>query len=243
MKSKVFFALIVSFVLLAGSVKAQTPADVLDLSLWKLTLPIGKAEPVELRPPDLSTNEFAQYYFVQKEPLGVVFRAHCGGVTTKGSSYPRCELRQMKAKPKGGVISTSWNSSDQQIHTMTMKVAITKTPAVKKHVVCAQIHDADDDLVMIRLEGTKLFIERGKSKEIYLTRKYELGTPFDIRIQGGKGHVKVWYNGALAMDWEIDSKGCYFKAGCYTQSNLTKGDKTDDYGEVVIYALNMWESK
>ena len=39
------------------------------------------------------------------------------------------------------------------------------------------------------------------------------------------------------MDWEVDTTGCYFKAGCYTQSNESKGDKPESYGEVVIYKL------
>jgi len=64
-----------------------------------------------------------------------------------------------------------------------------------------------------------------------------LGTAFDLKIQAQHGRVKVWYDGKEQMDWKISSKGCYFKAGCYTQSNTSKGDAAESYGEVAIYRL------
>lgn len=38
-------------------------------------------------------------------------------------------------------------------------------------------------------------------------------------------------------------KGCYFRAGCYTQSNTKKGDSPDSYGEVVIHELKVTHTK
>jgi poly(beta-D-mannuronate) lyase len=35
------------------------------------------------------------------------------------------------------------------------------------------------------------------------------------------------------------NKGCYFKAGAYTQSNPSKGDKVDAYSEVWIYKVDV----
>lgn len=51
--------------------------------------------------------------------------------------------------------------------------------------------------------------------------------------------IKVFYNGSKspADDFPAKANGCYFKAGCYTQSNLSQGDQADAYGEVVIYEL------
>jgi hypothetical protein len=35
------------------------------------------------------------------------------------------------------------------------------------------------------------------------------------------------------------SESCYFKAGAYTQSNTSKGDAADAYGEVIIRSLQV----
>lgn len=93
--------------------------------------------------------------------------------------------------------------------------------------------------MMIRLEGTKLFIERNDVGDVMLNRNYKLGTAFDVKVQAGGGNVKVWYDGKLAMTWTVSRPGCYFKAGCYTQSNPSKGDKASSFGEVIIYQLNV----
>ncbi len=204
-----------------------------------LTLPVDTdraGQPDEIKQPELESFVDPRYFSVNEESGGVVFRAPCGGSTTKGSRFPRCELREMTNR---GTIRAAWGTDDPIIHSMTIRQAITATPPVKKHVVCAQIHDADDDVLMIRLEGTKLFIERNAVGDVMLDREYKLGTPFDLRIQAGDGHVMVWHDGELKMDWKLSRKGCYFKAGCYTQSNPSRGDAADSYGEVEIYSLQV----
>jgi poly(beta-D-mannuronate) lyase len=45
--------------------------------------------------------------------------------------------------------------------------------------------------------------------------------------------VRVWYQDRLAAEWVAEAaRGCYFKAGCYVQSNVAKGDAPEDFGEV-----------
>ncbi|TWU46111.1 Alginate lyase precursor [Rubripirellula tenax] len=238
-----FLLLTLSFLSFQGlshtDLYAQVPASVLDLSHFKLTLPTdqqksGKAD--EIDGEELQTYVNDRLFFVDPDGDGVVFRATCGGATTKGSSYPRCELREMK---NGEGERAEWSSGDAGTHEMTLKLKITKTPPVKKHVVCAQIHDAEDDVLMVRLEGEKLFVERNKSEEVMLDRKYKLGTMFDLKIQAGQGNISVWYNGKQAMNWKHSTDGCYFKAGCYTQSSEKKGDKAESFGEVVIKQLQI----
>ena len=216
----------------------KVPSEVLDLSYWKITMPYtdeknGKAK--EIKHPEFLSFEKVDNFFVNQSADGVVFRAHCTNATTKSSKYPRCELREMKS---GGKEKASWSTSEGS-HTLTLTQAITAVPPVKKHVVCAQIHDADDDLMMVRLEGKKLFVERNKIADVPLDNNYKLGTKFKIKIQAADKQVKVWYNGDLKMDWKVSAKGCYFKAGCYTQSNPSKGDKPESYGEVLIYDLKV----
>lgn len=229
--------------LVSRSLAAEpVPAEVLDLSLWKLTLPVrspdGKGA-AEVPARDLSSFRHPDCFFVNERADGVVFRAHCGGATTKGSRYPRCELREMADQ----TTRAAWSTTGKSRHTMTMRVAITGTPPVKPHVVCAQIHDADDDLMMVRLEGKKLLIERNSVGDMVLDSQYKLGTPVDLTIEAGEGRVKVWYEGDLKMNWEVAKDGCYFKAGCYTQSNLPRGDAADSFGEVVIYRLQVTHGK
>lgn len=210
------------------------PGDVLDLANWKLTLPVGSGnEPDEVLPPQLLS--FADDHFrLDDAGDGVVFTAHAGGVTTEGSSYPRCELREMD----GGALA-SW-SNRTGTHTMTLRGAITQLPPVKPHVVAAQIHDAEDDVVMVRLEGTHLFVEYADGEgEFTLDEHYELGTPYDLRITAAGGRVQVDYNGVRAADIPLAGDGWYFKAGTYTQSNPSRGDAPDAVGQVVIYALDV----
>ncbi len=225
------------------AVAEQFPGSVLDLSNWRLTLPVDtprSGKPDEVEQPELQECSDPRSFFVDSSGKGVAFRAHCDGVPTKGSGYPRSELRQMV---KNGKKQASWDTDDDDLQSMEMRVAITVAPVKKQHVVCAQIHNADDDLAMIRLEGTKLFVERNSVDRVMLDRHYKMGTPFDLKMQAGGGKVKVWYNGDERMDWKVTSRGCYFKAGCYTQSNLSKGDDASSYGEVVIYRLKIDSKK
>lgn len=225
--------------LAVGAPGSEPPAALLDLSHWRLTLPVDTdraGTPDEVGQQDLRSFVDPRYFFVNEDATGVVFRAHCGGHTTRGSSFPRCELREMT---EPGTKRAAWDTGGDVLHTMAMKAAITAVPAVKPHVVCAQIHDPEDDLLMIRLEGSKLFIERNSVGDVMLDRQYDLGTPFDLKIQAGAGEVKVWYDGELKMNWPVSRAGCYFKAGCYTQSNPGKGDTETSFGEVVIYRLQV----
>jgi hypothetical protein len=222
---------------LTGYAIAQPPAEVLDLSRWKLTLPVDTdlpGRPDEIVQPKLSEFLDPGHFFVREK--GIVFRAPCGGIPTRGSSYPRCELREMAA---GGRDETAWSTDDDRLHTLSLKAAITQTPKRKPHVVCAQIHDNKSDLLMVRLEGEKLFIERTEGGDVMLERRYKLGTPFTLKLAAGSGHVKAWFNGDLKIDWPISRAGCYFKAGCYTQSNPDRGDDPANYGEVVVYELTV----
>jgi len=219
---------------------AELPSEVLDLSLWKLTLPVDTqrpGSPDEIRQPELKAFRDATCFDLDANGRDVVFRAPCGGATTRGSQYPRCELREMASSD--GKTAAHWSTSDGRIHTLTAQLAVRHTPKVKKQVVCAQIHDREDDLLMIRLEGQKLIVERNDSGDVLLDPHYEQGRFFDLKVEAAAGHVRVWYDGALKLDWEVSREGCYFKAGCYTQSNLKRGDQADAYGEVAIRSLQL----
>ncbi|MEZ4288906.1 MAG: polysaccharide lyase family 7 protein [Polyangiales bacterium] len=216
---------------------AMVPADVVDLTNWKLTLPIGSSGPDEIKQPTLDDYTINPYFYVDKAKMAVVFRAHAGGVTTSGSGYPRSELREMA---NGGKDKASW-STTSGVHTMTTRQAITHLPVVKPHVVVAQIHDAGDDVIMVRLEGKHLFVEGGGDELGTLDSNYQLGTVFDLKIVASGGKIAVYFNDMSrpAVTTSVSTSGCYFKAGVYTQSNTSKGDAASAYGEAVLYRLGI----
>lgn len=216
----------------------SVPADLLDLQSWKLTLPIDTGHagsPDEIRQPELSTFSLDPYFVVTGSRDGVRFRAHCGGATTSNSGYPRSELREMTS---AGTSNASW-STTSGTHTLFIRQAITHLPDVKSHVVAGQIHDASDDLIMIRLENQRLFVEANGSDVGVLDPAYTLGRIFEVKIVAASGRIKVHHNGVLKVDIARSASGCYFKAGAYTQSNTSRGDAPDAYGEVVIYQLQI----
>ena len=217
---------------------SRYPADLLDLASWKITVPVETdhpGDPDEHTQPELASFELEPYFMLSPSRDSVLFRAHAGGATTSGSDYPRSELREMSAD---GAQEASW-STTSGTHSMTVRQAITHLPVEKPHVVAGQIHDAEDDVIMIRLEGSHLFVEAGGDEVATLDSAYELGTIFSVRLVASGGHIRVFYDGEMKLDLERDSEGCYFKAGCYTQSNTSRGDEASAYGEVAVYELTL----
>lgn len=213
----------------------KLPAQVLNLKNWKLTLPEGEDEsPTEIKQPALNTFIDPDHFFVRNG--AVVFRAEVEGVTTSGSSYPRTELREMVGTGLAG-----W-SSGSGTHVMTITQTITKTPIEKPDVVAGQIHDASDDVVMIRLEGDRLFVESRGREMGDLYENYVLGAEFTVTITADRTGIEIRYNNSDPVEVPGVFYKCYFKAGCYTQSNLNKGDKAGAYGEVVIHNLTVVHS-
>ena len=215
------------------------PAQLVDLANWKLTLPTGESgSPTEVRQPQLGQFSAPGAFWLDATRQGVVFRAAAGGVTTENSSYPRSELREMTA---AGATEPGWSNAGGT-HVMSITQAITALPAAKPHVVAGQVHDADDDVIMIRLEGSRLFVESDGDEVALLDPAYQLGTKFEVSISAHQNQLHVHYNGTPKAIIPRAVDGAYFKAGCYTQSNPSKGDTPESYGEVVIYALTVHHS-
>lgn len=222
----------------------QKSPSTIDLTRWKLTTPFaesGSNRPIEISGDQLQKFRDDRCFFESETAAGaIVFRAHCGGVTTKNSSYPRCELREMQ---RDGQTRIGWSTAGSVTKTLQARVAINQLPRKKRHVVALQIHDSEDDLIMLRFEDKKLFLERNQLPTVMLESNYRLGTPFDIMIVAQRGRIRVNYEGKDVLNWPVVAEGCYFKAGCYTQSNLDKGDEFDAYGEVIFYALSVSETQ
>jgi len=230
-----------------GAPSTLVPARVLDLTNWKVTLPIAKPgtnTAMEVLQPQLASYSISPYFMVNAAGNAVIFQANAGGVTTSGSSYPRSELREMT---NNGTQLASW-STTSGTHTLVVKEAVNHLPVVKPQVVSAQVHDASGDIIEILADGLRKNADgtfgicvryNGSEQSTCLDSHYTMGTAYTLQIVASGGHIIIWYNGVQKFDFTNSSSGDYFKAGCYTQSNTSKGDAPDAYGEVAIYDLQV----
>lgn len=217
------------------------PSKVLDLTNWKITLPLPKPDnakgPLEILQPTLAGYTHPVFFRPNATCDAVLFQAPVNSPTTSGSKYPRSELREMTDGGKG---MASWSSA-AGTHRMTVTEAFTHLPLGKPDLVGAQIHDADDDITVIRLEGTKLWITEGDNPHHKLiTDRYTLGTRFEVTYDVSGGKVRVFYNGELQTTIADRFRGAYFKAGAYTQANCTNSSPcaADNYGETAVYRVS-----
>lgn len=222
-------------------VTVKVPADVLHLANWKLTLPTGPAHnATTVQQPALDTLTNTNFR-VTAAGDGVQFRAACTGSTTSGSKYPRCELREMD-----GAEEASWSCAKGSSH-LSVDESVDVLPPTKRQVVCAQIHNASDDVVEILGDGlnstlgkdhTALTVRfRGETQKTHLTDTYVLGTRFRLDIGVAAGKITISYNGVAKLVLKATDKGAYYKVGAYTQSNPSHGDTGTTYGQVTVYAV------
>jgi hypothetical protein len=140
-----------------------------------------------------------------------------------------------------GGAPAAW-SSISGTHTMTVTEAFTRLPEGNPQVVGGQIHDADEDLAVFRLEGTNLYVTNGDDPHYQLvTSNYVLGTPFEGKFVVGGGVIRAYVDGRLVATINKVFSGAYFKAGAYTQANCGDASPCDrgNLGEVLIYALKV----
>lgn len=125
---------------------------------------------------------------------------------------------------------------------MFLDQAITAVPNIKPQLVAGQIHDDNDDIIVIRLQMPNLYVNVHGKNVYTLDSRYQLGKRFTVKFVVNNGQTKVYYNRSpnpsftLALDYD----DAYFKAGAYTQSNCdTEGSakicNSDNYGEVTVY--------
>lgn len=226
-----------------GGGSCTYPADVLNLSKWKETLPTGPSEsPTEIKQPALATFKVDPWFVPTAACDGVRFRAPVNGVTTSGSGYPRSELREMTGS--SGTTNASW-SSGSGTHTMVVSEAVTRVPSGRPYVVVAQIHDSDDDTQVFRLEGSSLWLTNEDEPHYKLiTSSYTLGTRFEAKFVVSGGQIRAYYNGVLQSTLTKSFSGAYFKTGAYTQANCSNASpcSSSNYGEVVVYGVTVTHS-
>jgi hypothetical protein len=240
----VLIAVFIIAILVAGGIYLMTdhgsvrsPGVVLNLSDWKLQLPVeaGQSGQIEeVRWPALRS--YSSWYFqVNAADDGVVFRAMAGGKTTPGAMFARSELRQMM---DGGTRQAAWSSAGST-WTMAIREAITRLPPGRRAIVAGQIHGIGSHYVaLVRLDDHRLWVKTEAGSEGTLDVNYKLGTIFTVRFVASGDLISIYYNDVLKVELHEQCTGCYFKAGAYLQSN-TKWDAPNAYGEVVIYGLTV----
>ena len=219
------------------------PSQVLDLTNWKITLPIGSSRnAMEIKQPELANYTINPWFAVSQKSDAVIFRAPVNGLTTSGSDYPRSELREMS---DNGKVNANW-SSEKGEHTMFLDQTITAVPKVKQQIVAGQIHDDDKDIIVIRLDLPNLHIRVDGENVHTLDDNYTLGKRFTIKFVVENNQTKVYYNNSTDSVYTLNKSysDAYFKAGAYAQSNCDKEGTSllcneNNYGEVVLYQLGV----
>ncbi len=229
----------------ASAASCTYPAQVLNLTNWKLQTPFAKSDGspgvLEIKQPALATYRKSPNFVVRDSSncsAGVTFRAPVNGVTTSGSKYPRTELREMM---NNGRDNASW-SSTVGTHTFSQTIAFVKLPKVKQDIVGMQIHNASEDISLLVLRGTNLYFSDGdNTKAKLITSNYQLGTKLNAKYVVSNGQTKAYINGVLQLTINRAYDGAYFKAGAYPQANCTNSSpcSSDNYGSAVITKLSL----
>lgn len=208
---------------------------------WTVMLPTGsQGDPDNLYATKAEVDANGMKVFrLNSEKNGVVFTAPIDGFHSPNSKYARSELREMKDTNWG---KAAW-SNKSGTHTMEISQSIDKIPVVKPHLCAAQIHDGADDILQIRLEGTKLMAAHTDGAiKLSLDDNYVLGTKYAVKIVAANSKITVSYNGNKPVELPLSGSGWYFKTGAYVQSNIEKGDKAGTVGEVTIYSVKVTHS-
>jgi len=236
----------------AGTAYPAALSSVGYLKAWKVTLPVDSStdddtHADEIKQPPLATYRSLSYFHTNSSNTAVVLRAPVGGVTTPGSVFARTELRNMK--PYDGIKADEydWTSGT---HVLEINQAYTHLPKLFPNVVGVQIHDPDHEVLMIRLDGTRLYAQvrklDGKYTEVTFTNSYKLGTRFNAKVIANANGIFIDYNGARRATFlgrrASAAAPWYFKAGCYLHSKTSAGEAPNEYGEVLIYRLKTTHS-
>ncbi|MBP9668083.1 polysaccharide lyase family 7 protein [Candidatus Saccharibacteria bacterium] len=228
-----------------GGGAAIYPAQVLNLTSWKITMPFDGSDSGttadEVKQPALATYKDPNYFFVSPAGNSVIFKAHAGGATTGGSDYARSELREMTSN---GSTEAGWSSASGK-HTLTIDQRINKLPTKRPNIIVGQIHAGSTWGTVFRLIGTQLMIDGVDGDGPIVDSDLQLGERFTVKFEVENDTVKYYYNNNLInYTYSKQFRGAYFKAGSYIQSSCqgagkVEGESCDAYGEVEIYNVQV----
>lgn len=215
----------------ATEANSQT-ASPIDLSHWKLTLPIRGPEPDSSPALEVSAEQLAAGYqhadyFRISPSAAIVFWCPVNGATTKNTKYPRTELREVVDPMNDNVC---WSA--RGTHELTARCRVVAVPSTQK-VIIGQIHGYTGQArPLVKLQFNKGRIEAlvkesiSRNEEIKLAvADIRLNNEFDFAIRLRDGTLSVTVNGdsqsvnIFDKDPTWAEQSLYFKAGAYTQDN------------------------
>jgi hypothetical protein len=250
MRKSYWLALLLCCFLMDGrSLFAQDP---IDLSHWNLTLPIGKADDPDVIPTAQLVAGYRSQYFYREKDGGQIFWCPVTGVTTKGTHYPRTELRETSTNGK----LRNWHLTDGTAE-LKAETAVLQVPGTGRLTI-GQIHDDAHEIKSqpllkllyeySRATGTGTLVaqirstpEAANDTNHIVLRGLKLGERLTYRIElRPDGTLKIDINGSEAYSEKIDeswnAQELYFKAGSYLEDN--QGTPKDG-GRVEFYALKI----
>lgn len=211
--------------------------DALALDLWRLQMPVStrrKGKVDEYGPAELTVPGFAVPPWYQPgHGNGVRMRAHVGGaVTSARTKHARCEYRELNADGT----PAAWSATDGRTHRLDLRLAVAALPPARPRLVFAQIHDGDDDVAQIGVEGSRVWARFGDDGEdVVFDDTYRAGDALTVSLEVFLDTVRVYHGDEWVMSHPVTGTSLYFKAGCYVQSTAEREGNPGAYGEVVLY--------
>lgn len=164
-------------VLAGANVQSQSNQDYylpnIDLSHWKVTLPIGK--PIEVSPPeilDYATNEVLKPYMYNDSTDGSLVFYATPGATTSNTKYSRCELREQMSPGDNGV-----NWTFEQGGRMKGTLAVSE--------ISKQANGKFDRTIVMQIHG------RLSNEQKELIGQKDNNAPPILKIYWHKGYIRV----------------------------------------------------
>lgn len=236
----------------AATATSTAPKLMIDLSKFKLTLPVNSSggttgKSVEIKPNVLTGNPgYSSKYFYTDTTGAVVFYAPSNGATTSpgsGGDHTRSELRELYT----GAGGTEWTNSVGG--TMTATARVDQFPRDKGRVIIGQIHGLDSMMILVYYDGFKKNVEvkyytspaNTKYQTVVAASNVNLGAKISYRIQWIGSSASVTVNGKIfnvttGSAW--NKVPVYFKAGAYS-SSPNVGNAADDATQVAFYNLSI----
>jgi hypothetical protein len=234
----------------ASCVNVQ-PSSILDLSHWKLTLPVDAGNGTAGAPAEISAQQLAQGYrsgyFCVGPGGGLRFWAPVDGATTDNSDYPRSELRQMLDPDDDNV---NWTPADQTA-ALSATLAVNVVPASTRKVVIGQVHGFQTNAYIklrylydpsTHLGSVAALVNQSPTASH--TTDYgsvggiALGQSFSYSMTVRDREVTIHVDGHALATFHVQYPWLhvpmYFKAGSYDQAS---GASSEDGGRVTFYQL------
>lgn len=190
---------------------------------------------------------------------GVQMRVGMNAPTTSGTKFPRSEFRELGPD---GKTEMAFDPS-RGYHMLWVSEAATHLPPVKPSAVGCQIHTATDDMIEMGWQPRSDYVTTRKIEFVFrvngtskglprLCTDYVMGSRMTFGMAFDHGDWAI-YNEDLLMPFYTSEtpgaplinftgkKDCYFKAGCYAQSNKTI-DSPTEYASIDLFTVNAFHS-